>query len=84
MSSLKLDLNHIYNNSRAIDDALQAIFDEAIEKRIREVEIVQSKGGGQLLKKIERFLQQPHIKKHYQRMDAGNKNVASIFIYFKF
>jgi hypothetical protein len=32
MSRIKLDLHHIYNNSRAIDDALQQAFDDAIEK----------------------------------------------------
>jgi hypothetical protein len=33
MPGIKLDLHHIYNNSRAIDDALQQAFDEAIEKK---------------------------------------------------
>ena len=72
MPGIKLDLHHIYDNSRAIDDALQQAFDEAIEKRIREVEIIAGKNIGQLRKKIERFLQQPHIKKQYQRMENEN------------
>ena len=69
MSRIKLDLHHIYNNSRAIDDALQQAFDDAIEKRIREVEIIPGKGSGQLRTKVERFLQQPHIKKQYHRIE---------------
>jgi len=84
MTSIKLDLHHIYNNSRAIDDALQHVFDEAIEKRIREVEIIPGKSSGQLLKKIERFLQQPHIKKQYQRIGNDSKDSGSLFVYFKF
>ena len=84
MARLKLDLHHIYNNSRAIDDALQNIFDEAIEKRIREVEIIPGKGSGQLRKKVERFLQQPHIKKQYHRIENDSKNFGRLFVYFKF
>ena len=84
MARLKLDLHHIYNNSRAIDDALQDIFDEAIEKRIREVEIIPGKGSGQLRKKVERFLQQPHIKKQYHRIENDSKNFGRLFVYFKF
>ncbi|MEI9808870.1 MAG: Smr/MutS family protein [Bacteroidota bacterium] len=84
MTSIKLDLNLIYNNSTATDNALQQAFDEAISKKIREVEIISRKGGGHLFKKIERFLQQPHIQKYYQRIEADNKNPGKLFIYFKF
>ena len=61
MARIKIDLHAIYNNSAAIDKALQQAFDDAIEKKIREVEIIPGKGSGQLRKKVERFLQQPHI-----------------------
>jgi DNA-nicking Smr family endonuclease len=84
MPGIKLDLHHIFNNSRAIDDALQQTFDDAIGKKIREVEILYGKGSDQLLKKIERFLRQPHLKKYYQRMDSNNKGAGKIFVYFKF
>ena len=63
MGRIKLDLHDIYNNSAAIDRALQQAFEEAIDKKIKEVEIIPGKGSGQLRKKVERFLQQPHIKK---------------------
>jgi hypothetical protein len=55
MAKLKLDLHDIYNNSNAIDKALQDIFEEAIEKRITEVEIIPGKGSGQLKKKCNAF-----------------------------
>jgi dsDNA-specific endonuclease/ATPase MutS2 len=84
MARIKLDLHHIFNNSRAIDDALQQAFNDAIEKKIREVEIIPGKGSGQLRKKVERFLQQPHIKKQYHRIENDSRNFGRLFVYFKF
>ena len=84
MARLKLDLHDVYNNSKAIDQALSNIFEEAVEKRIREVEIIPGKGSGQLRKKVERFLQQPHIKPLYHRIENDSKNFGRLFVYFKF
>ena len=84
MAKLKLDLHDIYNNSNAIDKALQDIFEEAIEKRITEVEIIPGKGSGQLKKKVQRFLQLPHIKPLYHRIENDSKNFGRLFVYFNF
>ncbi len=84
MNRIKLDLHHIYNNSLAIDDALQQAFDDAINNKIREVEILSGKNSGQLLKKIERFLRQPLIKKYYQRMSKDGKGTEKLVVYFKY
>jgi dsDNA-specific endonuclease/ATPase MutS2 len=84
MARIKLDLHDIYNNSKAIDKALEDAFEEAIEKRIREVEIIPGKGSGQLRKKVERFLQKPHIKPMYHRIENDSKNFGRLFVYFKF
>jgi dsDNA-specific endonuclease/ATPase MutS2 len=84
MARIKVDLHDIYNNSAAIDKALQQAFDDAIENKIREVEIIPGKGSGQLRKKVERFLQQPHIKKQYHRIENDSKNFGRLFVYFKF
>jgi DNA-nicking Smr family endonuclease len=84
MGRIKLDLHDIYNNSRAIDAALQNAFEEAIEKKITEVEIIPGKGSGQLRKKVERFLQLPHIKPLYHRIENDSKNFGRLFVYFKF
>jgi len=84
MPRLKLDLHDVYNDSKAIDQALKDIFEEAIQKRIREVEIIPGKGSGQLRKKVERFLQQPHIKPLYHRIQNDSKNFGRLFVYFKF
>jgi dsDNA-specific endonuclease/ATPase MutS2 len=84
MARIKIDLHNIYNNSQAIDKALQQAFDDAINKKIREVEIIPGKGTGQLRKKVERFLQQPHIKQRYHRIENDSKNFGRLFVYFKF
>lgn len=84
MNRIKLDLHHIYNNSLAIDDALQQAFDDAINNKIREVEILSVKNSGQLLKKIERFLRQPLIKKYYQRMSKDGNGTEKLVVYFKY
>ena len=55
-----------------------------VAKKIREVEIIPGKGSGQLRKKVERFLQQPHIKTLYHRIENDSKNFGRLFVYFKF
>jgi len=84
MARIKVDLHHVYNDSRSIDKALQDAFDEAIEKKIREVEIIPGKGSGQLKKKVLRFLDQPHIKPLYHRIEKDSKNFGRLFVFFKF
>jgi dsDNA-specific endonuclease/ATPase MutS2 len=84
MGRIKVDLHDIYNNSKAIDQALQKAFDDAVSKKIREVEIIPGKGSGQLRKKVERFLQQPHIKPLYHRIENDAKNFGRLFVYFRF
>lgn len=84
MARIKVDLHDIYNNSAAIDRALQNAFQEAIDKKIKEIEIIPGKGSGQLRNKVNRFLRQPHIKKQFHRMENDSKNFGRLFVYFKF
>jgi len=84
MAKLKLDLHSMYNDGRAIEEALRKIIDEAIERRIAEVEIIPGKGSGQLKKKVERFLQQPDIKRLYHRVEKDSKNYGRLFVHFRF
>jgi DNA-nicking Smr family endonuclease len=84
MARIKVDLHDVYNDSKAIDKALNDAFQEAIDKKIREVEIIPGKGSGQLRKKIERFLHQPHIKPLYHRIENDSKNFGRLFVYFRF
>ncbi len=83
MSKLKVDLHDVYNNSKAIDQALQEAIDEAIENRIKLIEIIPGKGSGQLKKRVLRFLQQKHIKQQYHRVDKDSKNWGRLFVRFK-
>jgi dsDNA-specific endonuclease/ATPase MutS2 len=81
---LKLDLHDIYNKGYLIDKALNEIIDEAIEKKIKLVEIIPGKGSGQLKKKVIRFLQKSEIKTKYHRLEKDSKNFGRIFVHFKF
>ncbi len=83
MAKLKLDLHDIYNKGHLIEQALNDIIDEAVAKKIKEVEIIPGKGSGQLKKKVLRFLDQKHIKKKYHRIDKDSKNFGRLFVYFK-
>ncbi|MCO6501305.1 MAG: Smr/MutS family protein [Vicingus serpentipes] len=84
MAKLQLDLHDVYNNAKAIDTALNSVIEEAVAKKIKIVEIIPGKGSGQLKKKVIRFLQQPHIKNQYHRIDKDSKNFGRLFVYFKF
>lgn len=46
MAKLKLDLHEIFNQGRAIDQALNDVMMEAMERRIPLVEIIPGKGSG--------------------------------------
>lgn len=83
MAKLKLDLHDIYNRGDQIDAELNRIIEEALEKRISLVEIIPGKGSGQLKKRVLRFLNQPHIKKLYFRVEKDDKNFGRIFIHFR-
>jgi len=54
---LTLDLSDIYNRGGDIDRALRDILDEAIDKRVRPVEMIPGRGSGQLKKRVPRFLE---------------------------
>ena len=84
MSKLKLDLHEIFNKNRSIDNALEEVIEEAIERKISIVEIIPGKGSGQLKKRVLRFLQQPRIKEKYHRIDKDSKNFGRIFVRFRY
>lgn len=83
MAKLKLDLHDIFNRGKKIDDELNRIIQEAVDKRIPLVEIIPGKGSGQLKKRVLRFLEQPHIKAMYHRIDKDSKNFGRLFIRFQ-
>jgi DNA-nicking Smr family endonuclease len=83
MAKLKLDLHDIYNKGRKIDDELNQIVQEAMDKRIELVEIIPGKGSGQLKKHVLRFLNQSHIKALYHRVEKDDRNFGRIFVHFR-
>ena len=83
MSKLKLDLHDIFNKGQKIEEELNRIFTEAVEKRIPLIEIIPGKGSGQLKKRVIRFLEQPHIKKLYHRIDKDSQNFGRLFVRFQ-
>ncbi len=84
MAKLKLDLHDIYNRGHKINDSLEEIIEQAVEKRIKLVEIIPGKGSGALRKTVMRFLNQPRIKKLYHRIDVDAKNHGRLFVHFRF
>ena len=80
---LKLDLHEIYNRGDDIDSALRDIIDEAIEKKVRLVEIIPGKGSGQLKKRVLRFLDQKDIKALYDRVEKDSHNFGRVFVHFR-
>ncbi len=83
MTKLKLDLHEIYNRGDKIETEINRIIQEAVDKRIKLVEIIPGKGSGQLKKKVLRFLNQSHIKALYHRVEKDDKNFGRIFVHFK-
>ncbi|MBT5953747.1 Smr/MutS family protein [bacterium] len=83
MAKLKLDLHDIFNKGKKIEDALNDIIKQAVDKKIKLVEIIPGKGTGQLKKKVIRFLNTPEIKKLYHRIDKDSKNFGRLFVRFK-
>lgn len=83
MARILLDLHDIYNKGDKIDQELQRVIQEAIDKRISMVEIIPGKGSGQLKKRVLRFLDQSHIRKLYHRIEKDEKNFGRIFVHFR-
>lgn len=84
MAKLKLDLHDIYNKGGKIEQELNRIIQEAVEKRIVLVEIIPGKGSGQLKKKVLKFLERKEIKQLYHRIDKDSKNFGRLFVHFRF
>ena len=83
MAKLKLDLHDIYNRGELIEQELNRVFQEAVEKNIPLVEIIPGKGSGQLKKRVLRFLNQKHIRELYHRVEKDDKNFGRIFVHFR-
>ena len=83
MSKIKLDLHDIFNKGKAIDAELERVMNEAVIRKIDEIEIIPGKGSGQLKKHVLRFLEQKHIRQMYHRIDKDSKNFGRLFVRFR-
>jgi dsDNA-specific endonuclease/ATPase MutS2 len=81
---LTLDLHDVFNRGEEIDRALRAVIDEAIDKKVRLVEIIPGKGSGQLKKRVLRFLDQKDVRPLYHRVEKDSKNFGRIFVHFRY
>ncbi|MDP8230039.1 MAG: Smr/MutS family protein [Candidatus Gorgyraea atricola] len=84
MAKIKLNLHDIFNKGQSIEGELNRVIHEAVDKKIRLVEIIPGKGSGQLKKHVLRFLQDKEIKKLYHRVEKDSKNFGRIFVHFRF
>ena len=83
MAKLKLDLHPIFNDRKAIDQALHDLIEDAQCKNIKTLEIIPGRGSGQLKKKVLRFVESKPIKPLIKRVDKDAKNFGRIFVYLK-
>jgi dsDNA-specific endonuclease/ATPase MutS2 len=83
MGKIVLDLHDIFNKGREINSELNRVITEAVDKKIKLVEIIPGKGSGQLKKKVLRYLAEPEVKKLYHRIEKDDKNFGRIFVHFK-
>ncbi|MBU0765060.1 MAG: Smr/MutS family protein [Bacteroidetes bacterium] len=83
LAKLKLDLHEIYNRGGMITKALEDIIEEAVEKKIKTIEIIPGKGSGQLKKHVIRYLQQPGVRNKYHRLEKDRDNFGRIFVHFR-
>jgi DNA-nicking Smr family endonuclease len=83
MAKLTLDLHDIFNRGGEIDAELDRVMRQALEKRIRTVEIIPGKGSGQLKKRVLRYLDRPDVKRLYHRVEKDSKNFGRLFVHFR-
>lgn len=84
MAKIKLDLHDIFNKGDVIEEELNRVIREAIEKKISLIEIIPGKGSGQLKKSVLRFLERKEIKRLYHRIEKDDKNFGRVFVHFRF
>ncbi|HEX5370610.1 MAG TPA: Smr/MutS family protein [Dehalococcoidia bacterium] len=84
MAKLVLDLHDIYNKGDQIDRALEQVIQDAIDKRIRLVEIIPGKGSGALKKKVLRYLDRKDVRVRYHRIEKDGDNWGRLFVHFRF
>ncbi len=83
MAKIVLDLHEIFDSGHEINSELKRVMQEAVDKKIKLVEIIPGKGSGQLKKRVLRYLAEPEVKRLYHRVEKDDKNFGRIFVHFK-
>lgn len=81
MKKITLDLHEIFNKHHEIEKALKNALEEAIDSKVKIVEIIPGKGSGQLKKRVLKFLERN--RNLYDRVDKDSKNWGRLFVRFK-
>ena len=83
MARLKVDLHDVFNRGRQIDAELNNAIDQAVSRRLPMVEIIHGRGSGQLKKRVLKYLEQPHVRRQYHRVEKDTKNPGRLFVHFR-
>lgn len=83
MAQIKIDLHPIFNDTKKIEKALESAIREAVENKIKCIEIIPGKGSGQLKIKVLKFLERKEFKLLYHRIEKDSKNWGRLWVHFK-
>ena len=83
MKQMKIDLHPIAKDGKRIDETLRRAISEAIQKKVKKLEIVHGKGSGQLKKRVLKFLEQKEFRSQYHRLEKDKDNSGRLFVHFK-
>jgi len=77
---LKLNL---YPVSTGMEERITEAISEALEKRIKTVEISYGEASDSVKKRILNFLKQKEIRKLYSRLEKTDKGWGRIYLHFR-
>jgi hypothetical protein len=77
---LKLNL---YPVSTGMEERVTAAIQEALEKRIKTVEISYGEASDTVKKRILNFLKQKEIRKLYSRLEKTDKGWGRVYLHFR-
>ncbi|MFE3781100.1 Smr/MutS family protein [Amycolatopsis sp. NPDC059090] len=77
-----MDLHGVFRSDRDIDKAVRSAIFRAARENLAVVEIISGKGSGTLRRRVLAMLGQPHLKKHYRRVETDDGNEGRILVYF--
>lgn len=79
---MKLKLN-VYPVIPDMEEKLEKIIQEAVDKRARMVEIAYGEAAESVKKRILNFLNRKDIRKFYSRLDKTDKGWGRVYVHFR-